>query len=324
MRRNHLNAAVRIGCLSRGNKERADRLAVLVFKDHSKVKAPLSLSSSLHTSLILYSLPTSLYHLSVVRLKKAGKRFELACYKNKLLDYQNRLTQDLNQVLQIDSIFTNVSKGQLASKEDLISAFGKDTPKADIIREILAKGELQLAEKERNLMNELTLKDIAAVVADKCVDPVSRRPYRTAIIEKAMTESLHYSVHPSRTVKQQALDVIKMLIDRAVLPIRRAQMRLKIVIPLAAADGNSGVAGLMTEQHVRLVFDAKIRPNLASIEQELMVQGNATGHGCIMEITALVDPGQYRCIEEAVQKEFKGKASVCMLSLKEDTTSTAL
>ena len=35
-------------------------------------------------------------------------------------------TKDLDEVLQIHSIFINVSKGQLAKKEDLISSFGTD------------------------------------------------------------------------------------------------------------------------------------------------------------------------------------------------------
>lgn len=32
-----------------------------------------------------------LTNVSVVRLKKGGKRFELACYKNKVQDYRNKL-----------------------------------------------------------------------------------------------------------------------------------------------------------------------------------------------------------------------------------------
>lgn len=45
-------------------------------------------------------------------------------------------TKDLDEVLQIHSIFINVSKGQLAKKEDLISAF--ETDKIDqIIFEVI-------------------------------------------------------------------------------------------------------------------------------------------------------------------------------------------
>ena len=32
-----------------------------------------------------------LTNVSVVRLKKGGRRFELACYRNKVQDYRNKL-----------------------------------------------------------------------------------------------------------------------------------------------------------------------------------------------------------------------------------------
>lgn len=32
-----------------------------------------------------------LTNVSVVRLKKGGKRFEIACFKNKILDWKNKL-----------------------------------------------------------------------------------------------------------------------------------------------------------------------------------------------------------------------------------------
>lgn len=43
----------------------------------------------------------------------------------------------------------NVSKGQVAKKEDLIKAFGNDD-QTEICKEILAKGELQVSARERH------------------------------------------------------------------------------------------------------------------------------------------------------------------------------
>ena len=37
--------------------------------------------------------------------------------------------KDLDEVLQMDDVFINVSKGQLAKKDDLIKAFGNDDKK---------------------------------------------------------------------------------------------------------------------------------------------------------------------------------------------------
>lgn len=61
-------------------------------------------------------------------------------------------------------MFTNVSKGQVAKKEDLIKAFGKDD-QTEVCKEILAKGELQVSDKERQSQLELLFKDIATTVA---------------------------------------------------------------------------------------------------------------------------------------------------------------
>lgn len=66
--------------------------------------------------------------------------------------------------MQTETVFTNVSKGQVAKKEDLVKAFGKDNH-VEICKEILAKGELQVSEKERNANLESTFKEIATLVA---------------------------------------------------------------------------------------------------------------------------------------------------------------
>ena len=51
-----------------------------------------------------------LTNVAVVRLRRAGKRFEVACYKNKVVSWRNGLEDDLDEVLQIPSVFQNVSK----------------------------------------------------------------------------------------------------------------------------------------------------------------------------------------------------------------------
>ena len=45
-------------------------------------------------------------------------------------------------------------------------------------------------------------RDIATIVADKCVNPETKRPYPVGLIERAMKD-IHYSVIPTRTTKQQ-------------------------------------------------------------------------------------------------------------------------
>ncbi|XP_061868260.1 ribosome maturation protein SBDS-like [Colius striatus] len=67
-----------------------------------------------------------LTNVAVVRARRGGKRFEIACYRNKVLGWRSGAEKDLDEVLQTHTVFVNVSKGQVAKKEDLVRAFGTD------------------------------------------------------------------------------------------------------------------------------------------------------------------------------------------------------
>ncbi|KAJ3015032.1 hypothetical protein HKX48_004805 [Thoreauomyces humboldtii] len=232
-----------------------------------------------------------LTNVSIVRLKKGGKRFEIACYKNKVMEWRSNVETDLDNVLQARTVFVNVSKGQLASKDDLQAAF--KTPDSDkIILEILKKGELQVGEKERHQALDNMSKDIATTVADKCINPDTKRPYTVTMIEKAMAD-LHYSIHPNRNAKQQALDVIKLLQEKKTIPIARAQMRLRI--------GTPGKDGKRTKE--------KFGTMIQSVEDE--------DWGEEYELIYLVDPGHFRALSEIVQNETKGQGQIEVLSIRD-------
>uniref|UniRef100_A0A646QG96 Ribosome maturation protein SBDS n=1 Tax=Hemiscolopendra marginata TaxID=943146 RepID=A0A646QG96_9MYRI len=231
-----------------------------------------------------------LTNVAIVRMKKGGKRFEIACYKNKVVSWRNKVEKDLDEVLQTHTVFLNVSKGQVAKKEDLTKAFGTED-QTEICKEILNKGELQVSEKERTAQLDATFKEIATTVADKCVNPETKRPYTVSMIEKGMKD-IHFSVKPNRNTKQQALEVIKQLKD--VMTIARAQMRVKIVLP---------------SKEARRLKD-KISKLASKMEAE-------NWNDSILELVFLIDPGCYREVDELLRSETKGKGSMELLSLKD-------
>ena len=132
--------------------------------------------------------------------------------------------QDLEEVLQTHTVFTNVSKGTVAKREDLQRVFGTDnqTEICKLVRvpfcvntlrhvvyhwcgtciKILEKGEVQVSEKERQSQLESMFRDVATIVADKCVNPESRRPYTVGVVERAMRDA-HVSLKPHKNTKQQ-------------------------------------------------------------------------------------------------------------------------
>ena len=60
-----------------------------------------------------------------------------------------------------------------------------------------------MSEKERHTQLEAMFREIATIVADKCVNPDTKRPYTVGVIERAMKD-VHYAVKPQRSAKQQA------------------------------------------------------------------------------------------------------------------------
>jgi len=170
-----------------------------------------------------------LTNVAIVRLKKGGKRFEIACYPNKVTSWRNKIETDIDEVLQTQKVFTNVSKGEFAKMADLKKVFSMDN-EAEICLLILNKGELQVSEKERSAKLDEMYRDIATIVAEMCVHPETKRPYPVTMIEKSM-KSMHVSVKPSKSTKQQALEVIKQLKETETLQIQRAHMKLRIIAP---------------------------------------------------------------------------------------------
>lgn len=112
----------------------------------------------------------------------------------------NRET-DLDEVLQIHSVFTNVSKGQVAKLADWTAAF-KTTDLDQVIRDILKNGQVQVNEKEREVQLDSLHRDIITIIAEKCVNPNTKRPYTVSMIEKAVQE-LPHSWTLTKSAKQQ-------------------------------------------------------------------------------------------------------------------------
>lgn len=229
-----------------------------------------------------------LTNVAIVRHKKGGKRFELACYRNKVMGWRNKVETDIDEVVQINTIFTNVSKGQAAKKSDLAKAYGTDD-EAQIVLEILAKGQLQVSKEEREQKQGATYTEVAKLVAERCINPDTKKPYTIAQIERAMKD-LHVSIRPEHSSKKQALEAIKTL--KASIPIERANLLLRVQLPGAQAKA----------------IKAAIAPLVGAIESEDWDDD--------LELICSIDPGQYRAISDLVQAQSKGKGVVEIMEVQ--------
>lgn len=128
----------------------------------------------------------NLTNVSLVRYRKRKSRFELACYKNKLLEFRSGTETNLDHVLQVPTIFLNVSKGAAAPRAELERCFGTGFDTAAVIREILEKGELQVGAGERREERERLEREVLDLVGGRLVDPGTKRVYTTGLIRKAL------------------------------------------------------------------------------------------------------------------------------------------
>ncbi|KAJ9099125.1 hypothetical protein QFC21_004004 [Naganishia friedmannii] len=207
--------------------------------------------------------------------------------------------KDVDEVLQIANVFTNVSKGQVAKTSDLQTAF-RTTDIPTIVSEILTKGELQVGEKERNHALGNLWKEVAGLVADKVVDPGTKRPYSVSMVEKAMQE-VHFNVRGDKPAKSQALECIKLLLEKSPLPIERARMKVRLTMP--PKDGK--------RLRERVVACAE------SVEEDEMTMQE-------WEVIMLIDPGQFRVLNELLESETKGRGRMESMGYAAVTTEEKL
>ncbi|KMZ90750.1 hypothetical protein PVMG_02918 [Plasmodium vivax Mauritania I] len=176
-------------------------------------------------------------NVAIVKYKHKGKKFEIACYKNKIIDWRNgkpglqdggeRTELNIDDVLQSHLIFTNVSKGEIAKKSELNSCFNSDN-NYEICKTILEKGTLQISNKERSIMKEKIYKDMIEILHEMSVNPQTGYPLSTNMIE-SMVKNVGYSINIDDSAKKQALKVFDILSKEYDDVIQRAFMRIQII-----------------------------------------------------------------------------------------------
>ncbi|KAK3717052.1 hypothetical protein LTR37_006107 [Vermiconidia calcicola] len=255
-----------------------------------------------------------LTNVSLVRLKKGKKRFEVPAYKNTVGSYRAGNEPDLDNVLQINNVFLNVSKGQVAPNEDLKKSF-PGMSREEIVLEILKKGEVQVGEKERAQELERVHREVVDIVAGRLVDPRNSEtstPSEAANGEgKAVEKSkpVWTGVTTTRSAKSQALDAMKALIAHQPIAVARARMRLRITCPnnILKQSVKSAPKVEEGEQQTGSVKD-KILSYVEQVESQ-----DVTGED--WEVVGFVEPGSFKPLSEFISTQTKGRARAEVLDM---------
>ncbi|MCX6660064.1 MAG: ribosome assembly factor SBDS [Candidatus Bathyarchaeota archaeon] len=164
---------------------------------------------------------------TTARMTVGSDHFEILVKPNLALDYKLGKTVAVSQILAIDEIYADASKGTRASVEKLQKLFGATDP-VKVAEEIMRRGELQLTTEQRRQLVEEKRKSIIAFISRNCIDPRTGAPHPPLRIEQALAQ-IRLSIDPFKSAEEQSKDIIDML--RPLIPIKMEQMRVAVKIP---------------------------------------------------------------------------------------------
>lgn len=164
---------------------------------------------------------------TIARIDLNGQHFEILTKPDNALSYTLGNSSLVSDVLATDTIFTDAGKGTKPSEETLKEVFGTIDP-LKIAEVILKKGTLQLTTDQRKKLVEEKRRQIISFISRECIDPKTNLPHPPLRIEQAMKQ-IHYSIDPSKTVEEQAKEIIKLL--RPIIPLKMEKISVEIHVP---------------------------------------------------------------------------------------------
>jgi len=180
---------------------------------------------------------------TLARLTIEGEHFEILVKPDPALQYKRGEQIPISKILVIDTIFTDSNKGQRASEQKLVNAFGIINS-MEIAQQILRRGELQLTTDQRRRLVEEKRIQIIDYISRHSLDPRTGIPHPPTRIKQAM-EQVRVIVDPFTAVEEQSKEVINKL--RVILPISVEQIRVAIKIPPEYVPVSMGVVKSLGE-----------------------------------------------------------------------------
>ncbi len=162
----------------------------------------------------------------IARTKIKGMHFEILVDAESALNMKKSGRGNINDILQVDEIFSDSKKGMRASDSDLGNCFGtKDTN--EIAKQIILKGEVQITQEIREKAHSEKFKQVVDFFVKNAVNPQNDRPYTPERIERSLDEAgINIQNKPIESQLKEILSSIT-----KILPIKLEFKKLKITIP---------------------------------------------------------------------------------------------
>jgi ribosome maturation protein SDO1 len=162
---------------------------------------------------------------TTARIKKAGNHFEILVDLEKALAFKKG-SGNVEDFLEIDSVFKDSKKGERASENDLKESFGT-LELNEIVSRIVKEGEILLTHEHRTEEQEKKLKQIIDFIVRNAIDPKTGNPHTTERIKNAF-EQAHINIK-NTPVDSQIKDILSEI--SKIIPIKIQTKKVKITVP---------------------------------------------------------------------------------------------
>jgi len=172
----------------------------------------------------------------IARLKKHGKNFEVYVDPDGALNLRKGEEVKIEDILAVEEVFENASRGDRPAEEDLFKTFGT-TDIFKITAEIIKHGDLQLTSEQRKQIQEYKKKQAISIISRNSINPQTKAPHPPSRIEKAIEEAgVH--IDPMKTVDELVTIIMKKI--RKIIPIRFEEVEIAVKVPVQYAAKSYG------------------------------------------------------------------------------------
>jgi ribosome maturation protein SDO1 len=174
---------------------------------------------------------------TTIRLTLEGEHFEILVNPDSALSFKQGRNVEPSQVIVVDEVYTDSTKGLRANSEKLRKHFGTDDH-AKAALEVLKRGDLDLTQEQRRRLTEEKRKAVVAMIAKNFVDPKTSLPHPPLRIEHAMQDA-RVTIDPFRDANEQMKLVVEDL--RAILPLKSERVKLQVKVAAQYAGQTIGI-----------------------------------------------------------------------------------
>jgi ribosome maturation protein SDO1 len=174
---------------------------------------------------------------TIAKIRRGSSHFEVLVDMDEALKFKKGESDYLS--LEIDKVFIDSGRGDLASNAELETAFGTSNP-LEVGKIIVKQGEVLVNQEHRDEEREKKVKQVVEFLTKNAIDPKTGNPHTSERIKNAL-EQAHVNIK-NVPIENQIQEIIEKISKE--IPIKLETKRVRITIP---AIQTGKVYGLVTQ-----------------------------------------------------------------------------